>query len=98
MKSPSKKEEILLDGLECEKIPHAVGCSACRGSGYSGRLGVYELLLMDDELRDVIASNPTITSFRKLTMNRGMRNLRHDGFAKVADGLTTVDEILRLTV
>ena len=94
---PSKKEEKLLAGYEVDKIPHAVGCSACRGSGYAGRLGIYELLIMDDELRDAIASNPTITSFRKLAMKRGMRNLRHDGFAKVAEGLTTVDEILRLT-
>ena len=52
---------------------------------------------MDDELRDAIARNPTITSFRKLSLKRGMKNLRHDGFAKVASGETTVDEILRLT-
>ena len=67
------------------------------GSGYSGRLGIYELLVMDDELRDAIASNPTITSFRNLAIDRGMKNLRQDGLAKVVDGLTTVDEILRLT-
>ena len=78
-------------------MPHVVGCSSCRGSGYTGRLGVYELLIMDDELRDAIASNPTITSFRKLARERGMKNLRHDGFAKAIDGLTSVDEILRLT-
>ena len=97
MKEPNDKEALLLEGYGCEKIPHAVGCSTCRGSGYSGRLGVYEMLIMDDELRDAIASNPTITSFRNLAIERGMKNLRHDGFAKVADGLTTVDEIVRLT-
>ncbi len=97
MRTPNEKEAKHLEGYDCEHIPHAVGCSACRGSGYSGRLGVYELLIMDDELRDAIASNPTITSFRNLAIERGMKNLRHDGFAKVADGLTTVDEILRLT-
>lgn len=97
MKKPTKKEEKLLEGFVYDMIPHAVGCSACRGSGYSGRLGVYELLLMDDELRDAIAANPTITSFRKLAIKRGMRNLRLDGFAKVTEGFTTFDEILRLT-
>jgi len=96
-KKPSKKEESLLAGYGYYKIPRVVGCSACRGSGYSGRLGIYELLVMDDELRDAIARNPTITSFRKLALKRGMKNLRHDGFAKVASGETTVDEILRLT-
>ena len=97
MRAPTEKESKLIAGYECKLVPHAVGCSACRGSGYSGRLGVYELLTMDDELRDAIASNPTITSFRNLAIKRGMKNLRHDGFAKVVDGLTTFDEILRLT-
>ena len=97
MKKPNKKEAKLLEGFECESMPHAVGCSSCRNSGYSGRVGMYELLSMDDELRDAIAGNPTITSFRNLAVKRGMKNLRHDGFAKVAEGLTTVDEILRLT-
>ena len=97
MKAPTKKEANLLDEYSVDLVPHAVGCSACRESGYSGRLGVYEMLIMDDELRDAIASNPTITSFRNLAIERGMNNLRHDGFEKVADGLTTVDEILRLT-
>jgi type II secretory ATPase GspE/PulE/Tfp pilus assembly ATPase PilB-like protein len=98
MKTPNKKEAKFLEGYCCDQIPQAIGCSACRGSGYSGRLGVYELLIMDDELRDAIASNPTITSFRNLAIQRGMNNLRHDGFAKVADGSTTVEEILKLTV
>lgn len=97
MKTPTQEESVALEGYEFEKIPHAVGCTSCRGSGYSGRLGIYELLIMDDELRDAIASNPTITSFRNLAIERGMKNLRHDGFAKVADGLTTIDEIARLT-
>ncbi|MDP7005615.1 MAG: GspE/PulE family protein [Phycisphaerales bacterium] len=96
-KKPTKKEMQLLDGHEYTKIPYAAGCSVCRGSGYNGRIGIYELLVMDDELRDAIASNPTITSFRNLAIERGMQILRHDGFAKVAAGLTTIEEILRLT-
>ena len=97
LKKTNKKEEALLIGYDFDKLPHTVGCSACRGSGYSGRLGIYELLVMDDELRDAIASNPTITSFRKLSIKRGMKDLRHDGYAKVVSGQTTIDEILRLT-
>ena len=96
-REPTEKQRALLGTFACDKIPSAVGCASCRGSGYSGRLGVYELLIMDDELRDAIAANPTITAFRNLAYERGMKNLRHDGFSKVANGLTTVDEILRLT-
>jgi type II secretory ATPase GspE/PulE/Tfp pilus assembly ATPase PilB-like protein len=95
--APTTKETELLKGCAPEKIPHAVGCSQCRDSGYSGRLGIYELLLMNDELRDLIASNPTITTFRRNCLETGMQNLRIDGFAKMAEGLTTLEEILRLT-
>ena len=97
MKKPTAKEKELLKGFECDKIPHAVGCSSCRGSGYAGRIGLYELLIMDDELRDAIAGNPTITSFRNLAMKRGMVNLQADGLAKIAKGLTTFEEVFRLT-
>jgi len=94
---PTPEELETLDGCTPEKIPHAVGCNHCRDSGYSGRLGMYELLLMNDELRDLIASNPTITTFRNKCLETGMQNLRIDGFAKMAEGLTTLEEILRLT-
>jgi type IV pilus assembly protein PilB len=94
---PTTEELEILGGCSPEKIPHAVGCSHCRGSGYRGRLGIYELLLMNDELRDLIASNPTITTFRKKCLETGMQNLRIDGFAKMIDGLTTFEEILRLS-
>ena len=97
MKKPSAQEKELLKGYACKEIPHAVGCSSCRGSGYAGRVGLYEFLIMDDELRDAIAGNPSITAFRNLAIERGMVNLQADGFAKVAQGLTTIDEIYRLT-
>jgi type IV pilus assembly protein PilB len=97
MKKPTAKEKEILKGFDAKKIPHAVGCSSCRGSGYTGRVGIYELLIMDDELRDLIASNPTITAFRNLAHERGMCHLQIDGFAKIAQGLTTFDEIYRLT-
>ena len=97
MKKPDAHERTLLEGFEVDMIPHVNGCSACRGSGYKGRVGLYEMLVMDDELRDAIAGNPTITSFRRLSIERGMENLRHDGFSKIASGLTTFDEVFRLT-
>ena len=93
---PTTEELELLGAGAPHTIPRAVGCAQCRGSGYSGHLGVYELLLMNDELRDLIASNPTITTFRNRCIELGMPNFRTDGLAKVAQGLTTIEEILRL--
>ncbi len=60
-------------------------------------MGLYELLLLDDHLRDIVARNPNVTEFRKVCTSRGMVTLREDGFKKVAVGLTTVEEILRVT-
>jgi type IV pilus assembly protein PilB len=73
------------------------GCDKCRKTGYSGRLGIYELLVMDDSLRDLVTGNPDVVQLRKLCRERGLVTLRQDGFEKVMKGLTTVDEILRVT-
>ena len=73
------------------------GCPSCRQTGYNGRLGLYELLVLDDFLRDKIASNPNVVEFRRLCVERGMVSLREDGFAKVRLGKTTVEEVLSAT-
>ena len=59
--------------------------------------GIYELLVIDDHLRDIIARNPNVSEFRRLCQERGMVTLRQDGFAKAAEGRTTVQEVLRTT-
>ena len=74
-----------------------VGCEKCRQTGYKGRLGIYELFQLDDELRDVISRNPPLTELRRMTVQKGMRTLREDGLQKVAAGMTTVEEIMRAT-
>jgi type II secretory ATPase GspE/PulE/Tfp pilus assembly ATPase PilB-like protein len=60
-------------------------------------VGIYELLVVDDQLRDVIARNPNVAEFRRMCIERGMVTLRNDGMRKVAKGLTTVQEVLRVT-
>ncbi|MEM8781818.1 MAG: ATPase, T2SS/T4P/T4SS family [Planctomycetota bacterium] len=91
----------IADALEMQgivgEIPKGAGCDKCRGTGYSGRLGIYELLVINDALRDAIARNPSVTEFRRMCVEQGMTTLRRDGFDKVQKGLTTVDEILRVT-
>ena len=87
-----KKHEVTVS-----KLKQGKGCLRCRETGYSGRLGLYEMLILDDFIRDTIARNPNVTEFRNLCRERGMTTLRYDGFQKVAEGRTTVEEVLRVT-
>ena len=91
------KEFLALQGLSGETVYRGKGCDRCRKTGYAGRLGIYELLVMDDHLRDMVTRNPDVNQLRNLCRERGLVSLREDGFHKVTDGLTTVDEILRVT-
>ncbi len=83
--------------LECEQLWEGGGCDNCRASGYSGRLGIYEMLEVSDVLRDRIAGSPTVTEFRNLCCEQGMRTLREDALEKMTDGKTTLHEVLRVT-
>jgi type IV pilus assembly protein PilB len=83
-------------GYEMEKFYKGVGCRKCRNTGYSGRLGVHELLIVNDELRDAIAAGATIGELRRIAARGGMITLRHDGFRKVREGITTIEEILHI--
>ena len=84
-------------GFEAAKAWRGKGCDKCRRTGYAGRQGIYEMLTMDDTLRDLVTQNPDVTAFRRMCRERGLVTLRQDGFAKVLTGLTTVDEVLRVT-
>ena len=95
--SPEMKEFLALQGLATDTMFQGKGCDRCRKTGYSGRLGIYELLVMDDSLRDMVTANPDVNQLRKLCRERGLVTLREDGFQKVMKGLTTADEILRVT-
>ncbi len=78
--------------------PHrAVGCLDCRMTGYRGRAGLYELLVVDDPARAAIHPHADLAALRRHAIAEGMRPLRLAGLMKVAEGLTTVDEVLRTT-
>ncbi len=91
------KEFLEMHGLPSDKITEGAGCEQCRNTGYAGRLGIYELLVVDDTLRDAIARNPNVSEFRRMCLERGMTTLREDGMSKVQQELTTVQEIRRVT-
>ncbi len=90
-------EHLALHGVAMDQVWKGAGCDKCRNTGYAGRVGLYEMLVLDDVLRDRIAGNPNVTEFRRICIERGMQTLRQDGFAKVALGTTTVEEVLRVT-
>jgi len=75
----------------------AGGCLECRQTGYRGRSGVYELMLLNTALQTAVAENPDLTNLRQLAVAAGMRPLRQAGAGKVVAGLTTIEEILALT-
>ena len=81
-------------GYEMETFYRGVGCRNCRNTGFRGRIGIHELLVVSDQLRDAIVSSPSIGPLRQIAARAGMVSLPHDGFRKIREGITTVEEVL----
>jgi type IV pilus assembly protein PilB len=101
-KEPYELPEQIRSSIEriagdVETFYHGTGCGKCRNTGYSGRIGIYELLIPDDAIRDRITATPNVVELRAMAVERGMRALREDGLAKVKAGITTIDEIFQAT-
>jgi type IV pilus assembly protein PilB len=84
-------------GIDPNQLYHGTGCEHCHDSGYMGRVGIYEMLIMDDAFRNMINKDPSVASMRTLFKEKGRRTLFDDGLVKVKKGLTTIEEILRVT-
>lgn len=80
-----------------KKFFKSVGCRECHRTGYKGRVGIHELLLLDDELQRLILKNGTDSQIREIAIKNGMRSLRMDGLRKAGQGLTSIEEVLRVT-
>jgi general secretion pathway protein E/type IV pilus assembly protein PilB len=80
-----------------ERVYRAVGCRKCRGTGYAGRLGLFELLEANDEIRRLASERTPSHVVKQAAVSAGMRTLREDGWRKVRRGVTTIDEVLRVT-
>jgi general secretion pathway protein E len=87
---------ITPDGRTVDTFKGA-GCDACFGSGYTGRVGIFELMDLNDDLRKRIMANQDAVELTGAARRNGMRNLREDGWLKVAEGVTTADEVIRVT-
>lgn len=80
-----------------QKLVKGKGCRECRNSGYRGRLGIYELLMVTDELREMIVQRKSATDMLTLARKQGLKLMREDGWTKVIKGMTTVEEVVRVT-
>ncbi len=80
------------------KFYYGKGCQRCNNSGYKGRCGIYELLDMSDDIRDMISSDASVDDMRNLARSQGMTTLRESGLKLIFDGVSTIDEVVRETV
>ena len=96
--TPTLKLEMGLLEKENVKVYRGKGCSACSQTGFKGRCGIYELLVIDDSIRELILKKTTAQAICDQGRKKGMRTLREDGWDKVIKGVTTVEEILRVTL
>lgn len=93
----SLSEVLPMDVLKEKKIFYSgKGCKACDDSGYLGRVGIHEVLEVDDEIRDAIMHRANADEIRAIAVKKGMTTMIQDGFNKVLEGITTVEEILRV--
>lgn len=89
------------DALDCEvddvRAWTGAGCNECNQSGYNGRIAIYEFFLIDEDLRDMVSRHATTSELRSAAIRSGMHTLRDDGWRKVAKGLTSIEEVQRIT-
>jgi type IV pilus assembly protein PilB len=99
VEAPSPTAAAFLEKLDAhpDTLYRGAGCEHCRQTGYRGRIGLYELLVLDDDLRALISRDPSVTALRHAAAEKGMRTLAEDGILKAAEGLTTVEEVMRVT-
>ncbi|HSO32171.1 MAG TPA: GspE/PulE family protein [Labilithrix sp.] len=90
------EEEIVIP--KGTKVVKPKGCSACLKTGYKGRTGIFEVLMVDDDMRELIKNKASPREYRAMLKKQGIATLRRIGLEKVKEGLTTVDEVLRVTI
>ncbi len=97
---PTMEEKELFQsrGMDTSHLKKGKGCSACNNSGYRGRMAIHETLLIDDELRNMITQKMQDSAYRKYVNTKGFVSMFEDGLQKATQGLTTLEEVYRVTV
>ncbi|MCQ2364275.1 MAG: GspE/PulE family protein [Akkermansia sp.] len=95
--TPKQASTLGIDPSHAVMTARPGGCERCKGKGMKGRLGIFEIFQINDDVRELVNSNLTSAQLRKRARELGMRTLREDGIRKVLAGLTTADEVIRVT-
>jgi type II secretory ATPase GspE/PulE/Tfp pilus assembly ATPase PilB-like protein len=100
-KEPYQPSKALIDKWRLKDKKNIVlyrgrGCDYCKGTGFRGRSGIFELMSVDDEIRELVISNASTVSLRKKSQEKGMRLLSEDGLTKALAGVTTIEEVARV--
>jgi type II secretory ATPase GspE/PulE/Tfp pilus assembly ATPase PilB-like protein len=103
---PKCKEEYAVSGStysklginEDIKLAKGKGCGNCLGTGYKGRIGIFELMIPDEKIRNLTINKTPLEDLRKAAISSGMTTLREDGIDKAKKHLTTIEEVMRVTV
>ena len=97
--TPEERRELGLEGKASSKLTcfRGRGCATCYNNGYRGRVGLYEFFQMSEALRPLVLEHASVDELRRVARTEGMRTLREDGLDKIAQGVTTIDEVLKET-
>ena len=86
-----------MDLLNTGTIYEAGGCEECRGTGFRGRTGIYEILVVSDRIRQLVVTRAATSEIKNMAIHQGMHTLRQDGWNKALEGVTTLEEVLRVS-
>ena len=92
-----KKIERGLGSLKIATIPKTKGCEDCNSTGFKGRVGIFEALIVSDDMEEFILRSPSVSALKEFAIKKGMTTMYQDGLIKVTEGITTLEELERVT-
>ncbi len=90
--------ELTEDDIKGKKFYYGRGCGRCNNTGYKGRTGIFEIMMFNDEIRELIMDRASTNLLRTAAQKAGMKLLRDSGLAAIYDGITTIDEVVKETI
>jgi type IV pilus assembly protein PilB len=90
--------QLTPEDVKGKKLYYGRGCEKCNNTGYRGRTGIFEIMLFNDEIRDLVMQQASANVLRAAAQKAGMRLLRDNGLAAIYDGITTIDEVIKETI